>query len=88
MSGHSSHFRTSLASILNQSVIASIIYILNLLQWHLSMTTAEVDPYKGEREGKLREVGCQAVWSLSSCKAGKTSSMSQATYIKVKVFEM
>jgi len=34
------------------------------------MTTAEVDPYKGEREGKLREVGSQAVWSLSSCKAG------------------
>ncbi|ELT88523.1 hypothetical protein CAPTEDRAFT_162347 [Capitella teleta] len=30
----------------------------------------DVDPYKGEREGKLREVGGQAVWSLSSCKAG------------------
>ncbi len=33
---------------------------------------ADNDPYKGEREGKLREVGGQAVWSLSSCKPGKT----------------
>ncbi|KAK2165225.1 hypothetical protein LSH36_53g05032 [Paralvinella palmiformis] len=32
--------------------------------------TPDVDPYKGEREGKLREVGNQAVWSLSSCKPG------------------
>ena len=31
---------------------------------------SDVDPYKGEREGKLREVGGQAVWSLSSCKPG------------------
>ena len=30
----------------------------------------EVDPYKGEKEGRLREVGGQAVWSLSSCKPG------------------
>ena len=30
----------------------------------------DIDPYKGEREGKLREVGGQAVWSLSSCKPG------------------
>ncbi len=30
----------------------------------------DTDPYKGEREGKLREVGGQAVWSLSSCKPG------------------
>jgi len=28
------------------------------------------DPYKGERIGKVREVGSQAVWSLSSCKPG------------------
>ena len=33
--------------------------------------TPDVDPYKGEREGKLREVGNQAVWSLSSCKPGQ-----------------
>lgn len=32
-----------------------------------SITT---DPFKGEKEGKLREVGNQAVWSLSSCKPG------------------
>lgn len=36
-------------------------------------TTQENDPYKGEREGKLREVGKQAVWSLSSCKPGLLS---------------
>ena len=32
----------------------------------------DVDPYLGEREGKLREVGKQAVWSLSSCKPGES----------------
>ncbi|XP_046578722.1 anaphase-promoting complex subunit 10-like isoform X2 [Haliotis rubra] len=30
----------------------------------------DVDIFKAEREGKLREVGNQAVWSLSSCKPG------------------
>jgi len=29
-----------------------------------------VDPYQKEKEGKLREIGNQAVWSLSSCKPG------------------
>jgi len=29
-----------------------------------------VDPYGEEKEGKLREIGNQAVWSLSSCKPG------------------
>jgi len=29
-----------------------------------------VDPYRKEKEGKLREIGNQAVWSLSSCKPG------------------
>ncbi|XP_067142615.1 anaphase-promoting complex subunit 10 [Centruroides vittatus] len=33
-------------------------------------TGESVDPQKEEREGKVREVGCQAVWSLSSCKPG------------------
>ncbi|UYV79951.1 ANAPC10 [Cordylochernes scorpioides] len=28
------------------------------------------DPLKEEREGKVREIGGQAVWSLSSCKPG------------------
>lgn len=32
----------------------------------------DVDILKDEKRGKLREVGNQAVWSLSSCKAGKT----------------
>jgi len=31
---------------------------------------ANVDPYKEEKEGTVREVGGQAVWSLSSSKAG------------------
>ncbi|XP_013402916.1 anaphase-promoting complex subunit 10 [Lingula anatina] len=30
----------------------------------------DTDPFKGEHDGKVREVGNQAVWSLSSCKPG------------------
>lgn len=30
----------------------------------------EVDPIKNERAGNVREVGSQAIWSLSSCKPG------------------
>lgn len=30
-------------------------------------------PFHAERTGKVREVGGQAVWSLSSCKPGKIS---------------
>lgn len=30
----------------------------------------DLDIFKEEKEGKLREVGSQAVWSLSSCKPG------------------
>jgi hypothetical protein len=33
----------------------------------------DVDIFKDEKDGKLREVGNQAVWSLSSCKPGKLS---------------
>lgn len=33
--------------------------------------TQSFDVVKIEKEGQLREVGSQAVWSLSSCKAGK-----------------
>jgi hypothetical protein len=29
-----------------------------------------VDPVREERAGKVREVGSQAIWSLSSCKPG------------------
>ena len=32
----------------------------------------EFNPKKDEKEGTIREVGDQAVWSLSSCKAGLT----------------
>jgi len=30
----------------------------------------DLDPKKDEKEGLVREVGGEAVWSLSSCKAG------------------
>lgn len=30
----------------------------------------DIDIFKDEKDGKLREVGNQAVWSLSSCKPG------------------
>ncbi|XP_067000450.1 anaphase-promoting complex subunit 10 [Anabrus simplex] len=32
--------------------------------------TEPVDPIREERAGKVREVGSQAIWSLSSCKPG------------------
>lgn len=34
----------------------------------------EEDPLAEERLGFVREVGAQAVWSLSSCKPGKRNS--------------
>ena len=34
-------------------------------------TGNDEDPATEERAGKVREVGSQAVWSLSSCKPGK-----------------
>lgn len=30
----------------------------------------EIDPVKHERAGIVREVGSQAIWSLSTCKPG------------------
>lgn len=30
-------------------------------------------PFHAERSGEVREVGGQAVWSLSSCKPGKSN---------------
>lgn len=33
-------------------------------------TGEDVDPLTDERTGLIREVGCQAIWSLSSCKPG------------------
>lgn len=32
--------------------------------------TPEIDPVQNERSGSVREVGSQAIWSLSSCKPG------------------
>lgn len=34
-------------------------------------TATEIDPVKLERAGLVREVGSQAIWSLSTCKPGK-----------------
>lgn len=34
-------------------------------------TGGDEDPATEERAGGVREVGSQAVWSLSSCKPGK-----------------
>ena len=39
-------------------------------------TCQEAAIFEDEREGKIREVGNQAVWSLSSCKPGKTLKFS------------
>ena len=33
----------------------------------------DLDVFKEEKDGKVREVGSQAVWSLSSCKQGELS---------------
>nr|XP_018900999.1 PREDICTED: anaphase-promoting complex subunit 10 [Bemisia tabaci] len=35
-----------------------------------SPISSDVDPIKDVRAGLVREVGCQAIWSLSSCKPG------------------
>lgn len=45
----------------------------------LEMTTPNktppgADPKQLERTGTVREIGSQAVWSLSSCKPGKTTT--------------
>lgn len=41
----------------------------------------DVDPYQAERDGKVREVGGQAVWSLSSCKPGTQSLLDSGVLI-------
>ena len=40
----------------------------------------DVDPYQGEKEGYLREVGHHAVWSLSSCKPGNCKIFSKQSH--------
>lgn len=37
-------------------------------------TPPGADPKQLERTGTVREIGSQAVWSLSSCKPGKTTT--------------
>ena len=40
----------------------------------------DLDVFKEEKDGRLREVGNQAVWSLSSCKPGNSKpSVQQCT---------
>lgn len=34
-------------------------------------TDTEIDPVKHERDGTVREVGNQAIWSISTCKPGE-----------------
>ena len=47
------------------------IYFFSRLVKMSTKTGAEpVDPVREERAGKVREVGSQAIWSLSSCKPG------------------
>lgn len=46
----------------------SIIIALMATKWQC---TQDEDVFKDEREGRLRDVGKMAVWSLSSCKPGK-----------------
>jgi len=39
----------------------------------------KIDPMKDVRAGIVREVGSQAIWSLSSCKPGKMKSFLKST---------
>uniref|UniRef100_A0A3P9MMH7 Anaphase-promoting complex subunit 10 n=1 Tax=Oryzias latipes TaxID=8090 RepID=A0A3P9MMH7_ORYLA len=41
-----------------------------------SKTPPGADPKQLERTGTVREIGSQAVWSLSSCKPGRTGGLS------------
>lgn len=40
-------------------------------------STTDTDPVKNERTGNVREVGAQAIWSLSSCKPGTMKVITQ-----------
>jgi len=42
----------------------------------------KIDPMKDVRAGIVREVGSQAIWSLSSCKPGKILIVLQITELK------
>jgi hypothetical protein len=41
-------------------------------------TPPGADPKQLERTGTVREIGSQAVWSLSSCKPGKAKQNKEA----------
>lgn len=43
-------------------------------------TPPGADPKQLERTGTVREIGSQAVWSLSSCKPGKTKQHKNAVH--------
>ena len=43
-------------------------------------TPPGADPKQLERTGTVREIGSQAVWSLSSCKPGKTKQNKNAVH--------
>lgn len=40
-------------------------------------------PFHSERTGKVREVGGQAVWSLSSCKPGKLWNCAKLCFVYI-----
>ena len=53
----------------------NILYIVPIIVSIMSVNNSrtimeEPDPSREERSGRVREVGSQAVWSLSSCKPG------------------
>lgn len=44
----------------------------------------KIDPMKDLRAGIIREVGSQAIWSLSSCKPGKLTITKCKTINKIR----
>lgn len=54
----------------------------------MAKSLGEVDPIKTERRGTIREVGSQAIWSLSSCKPGNGEVMFTNLKRFLKVLEL
>lgn len=46
-------------------------------------SSTEIDPIKNERTGNVREVGSQAIWSLSSCKPGMCVRLYLFIHLKI-----
>lgn len=52
----------------------------------MSAKTENVSPLNEERTGNVREVGGEAVWSLSSCKPGKFSPATSKSLILISFY--